>query len=87
MSKQPPHCGKSGPSMKTQWELELVEKPFCQQLQVMGWQWLDDARIERAIADLQRLDEPPELRTLIDCAKPRIGVKARVSDVFGGFPD
>ena len=26
---------------KIQWESELVEKPFCQQLKVMGWQWLE----------------------------------------------
>ena len=27
--------------MKTQWEYDLVEKPFCEQLRVMGWQWLE----------------------------------------------
>jgi hypothetical protein len=26
---------------KTQWEYELVEKAFCQQLKVMGRQWLE----------------------------------------------
>jgi type I restriction enzyme R subunit len=26
---------------KIQWEYELVEKPFCQQLHKMGWQWLE----------------------------------------------
>lgn len=76
------------------WEYELVEKPFCQQLQTMGWEWiegdpdlpettertssrevilrgrltaslrkinlrdgrpwLDDARIDKAINDLER---------------------------------
>ena len=76
------------------WEYELVEKPFCQQLQAMGWEWiegdpdlpettertssrevmlsgrlaaalqkinlrdglpwLDDARIDKAINDLER---------------------------------
>ena len=25
----------------TQWEYELVEKPFCQQLAAMGWQWIE----------------------------------------------
>jgi hypothetical protein len=72
--------------MKIQWESELVEKPLCQELQVMGWLWLDDARIERAIADLQRLDEPHELCALIDCANPRIGVITRVSGFFADFP-
>ena len=23
------------------WERDLVERPFCQQLQIMGWQWLE----------------------------------------------
>jgi hypothetical protein len=27
--------------MKTQWEYDLVEKPFCEQLKTMGWEWLD----------------------------------------------
>jgi type I restriction enzyme R subunit len=26
---------------KIQWEYDLVEKPFCQQLQTMGWQWIE----------------------------------------------
>jgi len=27
--------------MKIQWEYDLVEQPFCAQLQAMGWQWLE----------------------------------------------
>ena len=27
--------------MKIQWEYDLVERPFCEQLQVMGWEWLE----------------------------------------------
>ena len=26
---------------KIQWEYDLVEKPFCRQLQAMGWQWIE----------------------------------------------
>ena len=26
---------------ENQWEYDLVEKPFCAQLQTMGWQWLE----------------------------------------------
>src|ERR1017187_9741846 len=26
---------------KVQWEYDLVERPFCQQLQAMGWQWIE----------------------------------------------
>ena len=24
-----------------QWEYEVVEKPFCEQLAAMGWQWIE----------------------------------------------
>jgi hypothetical protein len=24
---------------KSQWEYDLVERPFCEQLKLMGWQW------------------------------------------------
>jgi len=27
--------------MKIQWEYELVERPFCEQLQSMGWTWIE----------------------------------------------
>lgn len=27
--------------MKANWEYDLVERPFCQHLKVMGWQWLE----------------------------------------------
>ena len=26
---------------KMQWESDLVERPFCEQLKVMGWQWIE----------------------------------------------
>ena len=26
---------------KIQWEYDLVEKPFCEQLRAMGWQWIE----------------------------------------------
>ena len=26
---------------KNQWEFDLVERPFCQQLKLMGWQWIE----------------------------------------------
>ena len=25
--------------VKIEWEYDLVEKPFCEQLKLMGWQW------------------------------------------------
>jgi type I restriction enzyme R subunit len=27
--------------MKIAWEYDLVEKPFCEQLRLMGWEWLE----------------------------------------------
>ncbi len=27
--------------MKVQWEYDLVERPFCEQLKAMGWQWIE----------------------------------------------
>lgn len=26
---------------KIEWEYDLVEKPFCEQLARMGWQWIE----------------------------------------------
>jgi hypothetical protein len=26
---------------KVQWEYDLVERPFCEQLKAMGWQWIE----------------------------------------------
>jgi hypothetical protein len=26
---------------KIQWEYDLVERPFCEQLKDMGWQWIN----------------------------------------------
>lgn len=30
---------------KIEWEGLLVEQPFCQQLEKMGWQWLTDTDV------------------------------------------
>lgn len=27
--------------MKIPWESDLVERPFCEQLKAMGWQWIE----------------------------------------------
>ena len=27
--------------MKIQWEYDLVERAFCEQLRAMGWQWIE----------------------------------------------
>lgn len=38
--------------MKIQWEYDLVEQPFCQQLKVMGWEWLEGDIDVPALTDL-----------------------------------
>ena len=27
--------------MRIQWEDDLVERPFCEQLRAMGWEWIE----------------------------------------------
>ncbi len=105
-----------------QWEYDLVERPFCEQLQTMGWawiegdldvpelterssfrevilkdrlsaalakinlrdgkQWLDDARIARAIQDLERA--PGHRLMEVNRAATKLLLKRTVVD---GLPD
>lgn len=30
---------------KIQWEYDLAERPFCEQLKAMGWQWIEGSAI------------------------------------------
>ena len=39
---------------KVQWEYDLVERPFCEQLQAMGWQWQEGDRIALLALRVQR---------------------------------
>lgn len=47
--------------MKIQWEYDLVERPFCEQLQAMGWQWIEGDQPSR-LTDLLtgRVRVPPD---------------------------
>ena len=105
-----------------QWEYEVVERPFCQQLALMGWEWiegdpdlpestertssrevllrtrlakklreinlrggepwLDDARIEKAIRDLERASGHRLME--VNEAATRLLLKGTVVD---GLPD
>lgn len=107
---------------KIQWEYNLVERPFCEQLQKMGWSWiegdvdvaelteresfrevllkdrlaealkrvnlrdvqpwLDDARVEKAIRDLERVSGHRLME--INQAATELLLKGTVSD---GLPD
>lgn len=47
---------------KVQWENDLVERPFCEQLKAMGWQWIEG---DKDVADSARQkagDGPPPAR-------------------------
>lgn len=52
--------------MKIQWEYDLVEKPFCQQLEAMGWQWLEGDTDVPELTDLLsgRIRVPKSITTV-----------------------
>jgi len=42
------------PMSKIQWESDVVERPFCEQLRAMGWQWIGGdtrRRLARCLTD------------------------------------
>jgi hypothetical protein len=34
---------------KIQWEYDLVERPFCEQLKAMGWNWIEGYKHQFAV--------------------------------------
>ena len=34
---------------KVQWEYDLVERSFCEQLKAMGWQWIEGDILAMAV--------------------------------------
>jgi len=46
---------------KIQWEYDLVERPFCEQLKTMGWQWIELITITITITKCDM--ENSEMRT------------------------
>jgi predicted metal-dependent hydrolase len=34
------------------WEYQVVERPFCEQLQQMGWEWIDVTPSRVKVSDL-----------------------------------
>jgi type I restriction enzyme, R subunit len=42
---------------KVQWEYDLVERPFCRQLQAMGWQWIEGDKTVPEFTERQNFRE------------------------------
>ncbi|HXH11877.1 MAG TPA: hypothetical protein VNP04_19200 [Alphaproteobacteria bacterium] len=64
--------------MNVQWESDLVEKPFCEQLKVMGWQWLEGD------TDVPKLTERASFREVL--LKARQAVALRRLNLRDGQP-
>jgi hypothetical protein len=62
--------------MKTQWEYDLVEKPFCEQLKGMGWDWLEGD------TDVPELTERENFREVL--LKGRLAAALRKLNLRGG---
>ncbi len=63
---------------KIQWEYDLVEKPFCQQLERMGWQWIEGD------PDLPESTERTSSRDVL--LKGRLAVALRTLNLRDGQP-
>jgi type I restriction enzyme R subunit len=64
--------------MKIQWEYDLVERPFCEQLRVMGWQWLEGD------VDVPELTERESFREVL--LKNRLATALRRLNLRDGQP-
>ncbi len=64
--------------MKTQWEYDLVEKPFCEQLKGMGWDWLEGD------TDVPELTERENFREVL--LKGRLAAALRKLNLRDGQP-
>jgi type I restriction enzyme R subunit len=42
---------------RIRWETDIVEKPFCRQLQAMGWQWIEGDTDVAEFTERQNLRE------------------------------
>jgi type I restriction enzyme R subunit len=64
--------------MKIEWEYDLCEKPFCEQLKLMGWQWLEGD------TDVPYLTERESFREVM--LKGRLAAALRKLNLRGGEP-
>jgi type I restriction enzyme, R subunit len=65
-------------TMKIEWEYDLVEKPFCEQLRGMGWQWLEGD------TDVPELTERASFREVL--LKERLASALRKLNLCKGQP-
>ncbi|MBI3245315.1 MAG: type I restriction endonuclease subunit R [Deltaproteobacteria bacterium] len=63
---------------KIEWEYDLVEQPFCEQLKVMGWQWLEGD------TDVPELTERESFREVL--LKERLAAALRKLNLRDGQP-
>ena len=63
---------------KIQWEYDLAEKPFCEQLKLMGWQWL------QGDIDVPDLTERDNFREVL--LKGRLALALRKLNLHDGQP-
>jgi type I restriction enzyme, R subunit len=63
---------------KLQWEYDLVERPFCEQLTAMGWQWIEGD------TDVSELTERPNFREVL--LKERLAAALRKLNLRDGQP-
>lgn len=63
---------------RTQWEYDLVERPFCEQLKAMGWQWLEGDK------DVPELTERESFREVL--LKDRLTAALRKINLREGSP-
>jgi len=63
---------------KIQWEYDLVERPFCEQLQTLGWTWLEGD------TDVPELTERERFRDVL--LKDRLAAALRKLNLRGGRP-
>ncbi len=63
---------------KIQWEYDLVEHPFCEQLQKMGWQWIEGDK------ETPQLTERPNFREVL--LRERLAAALRKINLRDGQP-
>jgi hypothetical protein len=63
---------------KIRWEYDLVERPFCEQLKAMGWQWIEGD------SDVPELTERANFREVL--LKVRLANALRKLNLRDGQP-
>ena len=64
--------------MKVEWEYRLVERPFCQQLETMGWRWIEGD------TDVPELTERASFREVL--LRDRLAMALRRINLRDGKP-